>query len=76
MLNENIIGKIADFKKYIRSMILLNPESEYDFLNGFKDLHLGAVFTLNPKRSNKFLLRVTVRPSRPHVAVFQLAQTN
>ena len=63
---------MADLKKYIRNVILLNPESEYDFLNGIKDLHLGAIFIINSQK-NEFLLRITVRPSKPHIIVFQIA---
>ena len=58
---------VNDLRKFIPMLILLNPESEYEFISGVKDLHLGAIFTVN-NPDEEFLLRITVRPSK--IAVF------
>ena len=78
-LSSSVITRVNDFRryfiKYMRQLILLNPESEQDFVNGLQDLHLGTVFSYM-NGSEEYLLRVTVRPSKPFIAVFQVAQVN
>jgi hypothetical protein len=60
-------------------LLLLNPESEYGFLNEKQSLTLGAEFTYKHNVhgvEDKFLLKITVHPQRPYRCALQIAQTN
>lgn len=37
-LNDITCNNVYFFKKYIMHIILLNPEAEYDFINGYENL--------------------------------------
>ena len=60
-LSEKRGGRnVHDLRKHIECLILLNPDDEYEFTQGKKDLQLGALFTLNQQ---EFLLKIIARPS-------------